>query len=123
MANYFIYRNLRTKGFSVRYRGKVIDRVQEAVLFGVKFVVNEKGRQRVISENVKNVHAFAVARDVLKADIDISGQPLTEVKYNPYKNNCFMLDGEPIYTSNFVVLSGGKCLTRSCKINSISDGE
>lgn len=113
MANFYVYRNLRTKGFSVRYRGKVIDRVQEAVLLGVKFVVNEKGRQRVIAEKAKNVHAFAVAKHVLKADIQIYEKPLSEVTYNPYKNNHFMVDGSPIHTSSFVVLKNGKCLTPS----------
>ena len=60
-AKYYIYRNLRTGGFSVRHRGLVIDRLNTFVAEDVEFKVNEKGRQQVIKDHQKNVHAFVVA--------------------------------------------------------------
>ena len=59
-AKYYIYRNLHTKGFSMRYKGKVIQRPFCFRAYNVSFKVNEKGRQRVIKERQKNVHTFIV---------------------------------------------------------------
>ena len=70
----FLYRNLsKVKGapagerWSLRYDGRVTTPkggVSYLVGFCVEFRVGEKGRERVIAEGSKNVHAFAACFDV-----------------------------------------------------------
>lgn len=109
MAAYlYIYRNLRTGGFSVRYKGKVIERIQEGVALDVMFKVNEASRQRVVAERQKNVHSFVVARGLArKTNREPDG--LKEIYYNPYKQDCFTVDGHPIERAGAVLFKNGKC--------------
>jgi hypothetical protein len=60
-AKYYIYRNLHTGGFSIKLRGKVVDRSNSFIANDISFKINEIGRQRVIMERQKNVHAYIVA--------------------------------------------------------------
>jgi predicted nucleic-acid-binding Zn-ribbon protein len=109
-AKYYIYRNLRTGGFSVRYRGKVIDRLHKFTAMSVEFRVNAAGRQRVLSDRQKNVHAFVVA-DKYKGLIN-SGyvlDKLAKVKYNPYIDAQFKCGYTEIYNAKEVVFSDGQC--------------
>ena len=97
-AKYYLYRNLHKKRFSLKHRGKVIEHPEEAILLGVSFQVSEKGRQRVIRERRKNVHAMVSAASVYghPSDTDVAG--MREVTYNPYKNETFVYadTGEPV---------------------------
>lgn len=109
MAAYlYIYRNLRTGGFSVRYKGLVIERIMEGVAFDVMFKVNEAGRQRVLAEGQKNIHSFVVACGLARKT---SREPtgLKEIYYNPYKQDCFTVDGVPIERASAVLFKHGKC--------------
>lgn len=111
MAKLYIYRNLRTGGFSVRHLGKVIDRVQTAVLSNVTFRVNEAGRQRALREKQKNVHSFIVTSSI-STDIHLFQwglASLQEIRYNPYKGDCFTLNDAKIEEAQAVLLFGGKC--------------
>lgn len=61
-----VYWNLHKKCWSVKSmdpdcpdRGRVIAHASHVVLHGVTFTVSEAGRQRVIKERRKNVHAYA----------------------------------------------------------------
>jgi hypothetical protein len=108
MAHLYIYRNLRTGGFSIRHKGLVIERIQEGVAFDVTFKVNEGGRQRVLREKQKNIHSFVVAAGLARKT-DRSHEGLAEIKYNPYKQNCFTIDGEPIQRAAAVLFKGGRC--------------
>ena len=67
MAADYIYRNLKTGGFSVMNRGLVVDHGEHYVITPhasnddeVRFVVRQSGRERVLHEGRKNVHAFVV---------------------------------------------------------------
>jgi len=110
-AKYYVYRNLHTGGFSVKFRGRVIDRDNFFLGVGVTFKVNEAGRQRVIKDKKKNVHAysvcdkytFAVNKDVDKID------KLKVISYNPYASAQFMCEGKPIEKTNSVLFYKGKC--------------
>lgn len=81
-----IYWNLHRDVFSVRSRrsedyGRVIAHVDSFRLERSFFVVNEAGRQRVLQEKRKNVHAFV--RGLWSGDGDVT--PGSErVTYNPY---------------------------------------
>jgi len=108
LAKNYIYRNLHAgNAFSIRYRGKVIQRFTEFVALNVFFKVNELGRLRVIEERRKNVHAFVVAETVLQTQIATAG--LQRVMYNPYVMSSFTVKGVPIKESPGVVFSNGHC--------------
>ena len=53
-----VYRNLHKKCWSVRQRGKVKLHTDYICLKDVEFKVSQKGRERVLREQRKNVHAF-----------------------------------------------------------------
>lgn len=109
-AKYYIYKNLHTGGFSVRFRGKVVDRLNNFTASNIKFKVSEYGRQRVILENRKNVHAFAVAdkyKGLINKEYKLDNLPA--VMYNPYLHKQFKCNGTDIYDANEIVFKNGKC--------------
>jgi hypothetical protein len=85
-----VYRNLHKNCYSVRAltgenKGRVIDHVQSITLTDAKFVVQPAGRDRVLREKRKNVHAFVRGH--------ISNEPFkngTPVIYDPYLTNTFI---------------------------------
>lgn len=94
-AKFYIYYNLHRKCWSVKYRGKVIAHPQNIVAIDAEFRVSEKGRQRVLREKRKSVHAYVVARSIVK-DLD-EGQAKMfgnafdhPVRYNPYMFSTFV---------------------------------
>jgi hypothetical protein len=92
-----IYRNLHKNLFSIQdyieekkgYR--VTDRVSMAVLNDVEFVVYQSGREKVLRERKKNVHAFVLADSY---DVRVVGRldtnSMREIYYNPYEYNSFV---------------------------------
>ena len=56
----FIYWNLHKKCFSVKYQGRVIAYANRILAAHVEFRISEAGRQRVLREKRKNVHAYMV---------------------------------------------------------------
>ena len=63
----FVYFNLSRRCWSIKaldgeMKGRVIGHASSVLLALVSFKVNEKGRQRVIRDKRKNVHAGAVGR-------------------------------------------------------------
>jgi hypothetical protein len=99
------YRNLHKKCISVREGSpkRVRRHVQELVLADVKFVVSEAGRQRVLREHRKNVHA--VVRGHATDQGPPEGEPV-EVTYNPYQHTTFVTraDKQPVYTARYVIV-------------------
>lgn len=91
-----VYKNLQTGGYSVRSRetenyGIVISHEKTVVMNDVEFVVSENGRQDVLKEGRKNVHA--VVRGVV-VEQDVwglveSGEAIP-VSYNPEKYSNFV---------------------------------
>lgn len=112
-ARYYIYRNLRTGGFSIRLRGTVIDRLHTLEAENVEFKVNERGRQKVIKERQKNVHAFVVAdkyKDKKYPALTITEvDSLSRITYNPYTDAQFMCKGKKIDTAKKIVFQNGRC--------------
>lgn len=108
-----VYRNLHLDGvwWSIRKTGgKVLMHAQSVYLKNVEFVVSETGRQRVLKEKKKNIHAFARGTLVL----DPFGQsvkmslPDFSATYNPYKYSSFMYkdnDLIPLATSSLCHLN------------------
>jgi len=85
-----VYFNLHRKLFSVVNikTGKVIDHSYGLSLNDPEFRVQEGGRQRVLRERRKNVHAYIVGHLDLAYNIP---REALETTYNPYKYNSFVL--------------------------------
>lgn len=101
-----IYFNLHKKKLSVQTKvngqWRVTSHQFTAFLKNVRFKVSEAGRQRVINEKRKNVHAFVLG-ELLEE------QPrghFQAARYNPYQLEKFESNGEYIDTADFAVLNG-----------------
>ena len=112
----FVYFNLHRKLFSIKalegpMKGRVVAHRHTVLLNDATFKVSEAGRQRVIREQRKNVHAgvsgtwFNVgAGSGLHQFVTING---SAIMYNPYKYSTFVhLYGEhPITSARLVALN------------------
>jgi hypothetical protein len=87
-----VYFNLHKKLFSVRdcKTGRVIKHTNDITILDPKFVVRKAGRERVLRERKKNVHAFV--RGELMGYEDMAHEPelYSSVTYNPYKYSSFV---------------------------------
>jgi hypothetical protein len=117
----FVYFNLHQKVWSIRaedgqYRGKVLAHARQVHLTDVVFKVSEAGRQRVLAEGRKNVHAgvsgelvgvfgtvgrrrYPVSLPVAYRDEVFVPMPdEAGVSYNPHKDGSFVRrsDGAPV---------------------------
>ena len=97
-----VYWNLHRKCFSVQHRGKVIMHTDDITLYDAVFKVSEAGRQRVLREKRKNVHAFIVGN--LNNSYMESLETSHRVTYNPYKYDSFVFADteESIYEADVV---------------------
>jgi hypothetical protein len=95
----FVYFNLHRKCLSVKAlegerKGRVIAHADMVVLDNVTFKVSEAGRQRVIREQRKNVHAGVVGElqsmGINTAMLNIAEALYSPLKYNPYKFDSFV---------------------------------
>ena len=106
-----VYYNLHKNVFSVRHKGKVIAWGNRVTIENPEYVVREKGRQKVLEEGRKNVHAFVrgTLSDINNFKFGKIQQRLSEpreVTYNPYKYDSFV-DGstyQPIKKSKWARL-------------------
>lgn len=84
-----VYWNYKKKKWSVQQNGKVVSHLESLKLKTVTFQVSEAGRQRVLSQRRKNVHAFACGRI---CNMNLKTQPVSikrEVCYDPYRRMYF----------------------------------
>ena len=99
----FVYKNLHKDCWSVKQDGLVKAHTEEVRMWDCAFQVNAKGRQKVLDEQRKNVHAG------IKGYIDNDQQVPSgvEVTYNPYKYDSFVDKDseEPVYFSSYAKLS------------------
>jgi hypothetical protein len=95
----FVYFNLHKKCFSVKalegpQKGLVIRHTRFVWLENVRYKVSEAGRQRVLRERKKNVHAGVVGTlSQMPTDRGfwLAGwEGCTPLKYNPYKYSTFV---------------------------------
>ena len=115
----FVYFNLHRKCFSIKAlegpkKGRVVSHSDKVLIYGGTFKVSEAGRQRVLRERKKNVHAGVVGEWVGSLDDELTIERIvyngTPITYNPYKYDTFVhLYGEhPIETGRLVALSVGE---------------
>ena len=107
----YVYFNLHKKVFSVRAlegenKGRVVAHVNRILIDEPVFVVSEAGRQRVLREQKKNVHAGV--RGIWTAWVDgiEAWDHLTPVTYNPYLYSSFVEKSTlaPVHKATFAVL-------------------
>ena len=109
----FVYFNLHKKMFSIKAlegvnKGRVIGHADAVVLDDVTFKVSEAGRQRVLRERKKNVHAGVVGQlnaqgiRLISAAVSLA----TNVTYNPYKYQSFVdaVTLEPVMNADKALL-------------------
>jgi len=112
----FVYFNLHRKCFSIKAlegpnKGRVVAHRDDVLLFDGTFKVSEAGRQRVLRERKKNVHAGVVGQwDNTGIDTSTHDRVLrygSAITYNPYKYDSFVhLYGEhPCKTGRLVALT------------------
>lgn len=102
-----VYRNLHKNCYSVQEkvdgRWKVVDHVATITLENPIFRVYDAGRQRVLKEKQKNVHAYVIGNRVENYEY-FSIEDI--VKYNPYKFGYFYnQNNEPIEKANMAKLT------------------
>ena len=92
-----VYYNFRRKLFSVqaKVKGKwvVVEHTNKICLRNVTFKVSEAGRQWVLKQKRKNVHAFIIGERfpyIPKAFVYRD-----EISYNPYKGPNFIMANQP----------------------------
>ena len=107
----FVYFNLHKKVFSLRNQKtrKVYAHGNHIVLTDVTFKVSEAGRQRVLREQRKNVHA-GVQGDVFSQGVpmvSLEGDNIREATYNPYYFDSFVdiETKQPIHSADIVYLA------------------
>lgn len=83
-----VYRNLRTRTWSMRQGGKVIAHPHLVVLDDVEFRVQPAGRAKVLREGRKNVHAYASGY-VNNSVVVVDDKVFQPVFYSPYKGEHF----------------------------------
>lgn len=118
-----VYKNLHRHAYSIRAasgasKGLVIAHARSVLLFDVRFHVSEAGRQRVLRDKARNVHAWAEGfllamdgktteagkglwthRTVLRDPGDGS-----LVRYNAYDGPDFTANGIPVVRADYLWL-------------------
>jgi len=104
-----VYWNFHLGMFSVKQGGRVVAHVYDAVLTKARFKVSEAGRQRVLREKRKNVHATIRglwvganrARNLIE-----DCEHVENVSYNPYRGPSFIdKEGKPVDFAEVVRLN------------------
>lgn len=100
---YQVYRNLHQNLWSIREKKtqKVTDHLVTVCLLDCKFKVGTKGRERVLREKRKNVHAYIEGRFKGTFEEIYLAEKIGEAYYNPYTTEYFMMDGKKNYKSRY----------------------
>lgn len=101
-----VYYNFHRKNLSIQQNGRVIDRRDEVFLENVTFKVSQSGRERVLREKVKNVHAFICGELCEPKNLT---NPV-KVRYNPYETEGFVncLTNEKVLNARMVRIIGNQ---------------
>lgn len=105
-----VYYNLHKKCLSIQTKTiagwRVTDYTDNICLKDVEFKVSESGRQRVLKQKKKNVHAFVIG--TVCHESEFINLPQTRVVYDPYvgPNFCIKEFNEPIFKCKEVQING-----------------
>lgn len=110
-----VYKNLHAGALSIRCKktGLVVAYCDSVRLDDVVFHVSSKGRERVLENKVRSVHAWVEGRlvdvDFILTPCDLS--QLKRVYYNPYKTKSFVIEADPIqevHSALHAIVSGDR---------------
>ena len=105
-----VYRNLNRKCFSIKDKktGLVVAHADKFRIENVRCKVSEAGRQRVLREKQKNVHALLLGIYIGNCEMDTS--QMDEVYYDPYTLDSFInkRTGEKLTQIDLVYFENGK---------------
>ena len=101
----FVYYNLHKGLWSIKategeHKGKVVAHCEQIGLMDAKPKVSERGRQRVIAEQKKNVHAGITGKLLWIDGASVNTETARKVSYNPYKKPHF------VYTEDLTEFNG-----------------
>ena len=103
-----VYWNLHKKMYSVQdaKTGRVIHHTTAISLKDCKLSIRKAGQARARREGRKNVHAFVTGTYPIFSEHETAcyWDGAREVTYNPYKNDTFMREGEPVSTSPLITM-------------------
>lgn len=130
LYDHFVYFNLQKRCWSLRAeqshyahvsgrsvrddggRGRVTCHADTVLLSGCTFKVSEAGRQRVIREQRKNVHAGIVCElaTVNPALPFVVSDKTPQLRYNPYESGHFrdVVSGRALDYSAYILLQSGR---------------
>lgn len=96
-----VYFNLHKRKLSVRQKGKVIEHTDMVLLKNATFHVQPAGREKVLREKRKNVHAYVSGERVCVASFSSMAD---RIAYNPYKWKTFVNaeTEEPVHSRDIV---------------------
>ena len=120
-----IYRNLNNFRMSLQVKqGKswiVVGHVTEAVIQSVTFKVQESGRQRVLRDRQKNVHAWG--QGTLVAQCDDAILATIDLAYDPYQNTSFVQRGtsHPIVACQYLVVRNNQVFVSADAVKSSAE--
>jgi len=99
-----VYFNLHKRKLSVRHKGKVIEHASQVLLKNATFHVQPAGREKVLREKRKNVHAYVSGERVCVASFSSKAE---HIAYNPYKWKTFVnVETEkPVHSRGIVRIS------------------
>lgn len=98
----FVYFNSRLKCYSIKFPGLSVVHSDRFVCLGARFTVGVSGRNRVLRERRKNVHAL------IRGDVSTSLPDRyvrrVRVRYNPYECGYFKTEaGDPVLCHSAVI--------------------
>ncbi|MGG1219369.1 hypothetical protein ABE236_18175 [Priestia endophytica] len=111
-----VYFNIHKNVFSIKdvKTGLVVGHSNEVTLEDVTFKVSQTGRERVLKERRKNVHAFVEGtltglQCISVNSVLLNDPDMEEAFYNPYKTETFVdRKGNPLHEASEVVLWHGQ---------------
>ena len=92
----FVYRK---KCWSIKQGGLVVGYSIHLTLKDAKCIVNKKGNEKVRITKQKNVHAFI--KGYICDNFEFNGE---SISYNPYINDTFIMNSNPVYDLCYVSL-------------------
>ena len=99
-----VYRNLHKHCYSIIQKGVVVGHCETVMMCHAEFRVRQSGREKVIKDKRKNVHAYIRGFIALVAPISASSFS-TQCKYNPYTHKYFEVNHKPIQKAGLVLLN------------------
>ena len=106
----YVYFNLHKKVWSVRQSGRIVEHTKHIKLRDCRFLVSQAGREKVLREKKKNVHA-GVSGYVINSIPEYRIFSEAKLTYNPYRYKGFVPVNDPyeiVERSDFAELQCGE---------------